>query len=124
MKIYYAHSLNLYGTPQEKRDVETLERLGFEVLNPNTPETQKAYDQSVKDAGGEKTMTYFEYLVDQCGAIAYRPFIDLKIGSGVWYEVNYGLGKGLPIFELPTITKDRILDLEETRNYLHLVGQR
>ncbi len=34
MKIYYAHPMSLYGTLQEKRDIETLKALGFEVVNP------------------------------------------------------------------------------------------
>jgi hypothetical protein len=35
--VYYAHCLHLYGTPQERRDVLTLEALGFKVVNPNDP---------------------------------------------------------------------------------------
>lgn len=45
MKIYYAHCVALYGTPQERRDVELLERAFddgersgvVEVVNPNSP---------------------------------------------------------------------------------------
>lgn len=35
MKIYYAHCQAIYGTVQEKRDIELLQRLGFEVVNPS-----------------------------------------------------------------------------------------
>jgi len=37
-KIYYAHPLNIYNTAQEKRNIATLESLGFEVVNPNCAE--------------------------------------------------------------------------------------
>ena len=36
MTVYYAHPMAIYGTPQEDRDIETLENLGFTVVNPNT----------------------------------------------------------------------------------------
>lgn len=36
MRLYYAHCIAIYSTPQEDRDIETLEELGFTVVNPNS----------------------------------------------------------------------------------------
>lgn len=51
-KVYYAHSLHLYNTPQEKRDIELLEKLGFEVLNPNQPEIQEKIQSLIAEGKG------------------------------------------------------------------------
>ncbi len=118
LKVYYAHPINLYNTPQEKRDIETLEALGFEVVNPNTDEHQKNY-QAYKE-----TVTYsFDYfinIVKQCDAVAFRSFIDFKISSGVGEEILVGK----IVIELPTLLTERILTVYETKERLKELGQR
>lgn len=42
LTVYYAHCIAIYSTPQENRDIETLESLGFKVVNPNSPEVNAA----------------------------------------------------------------------------------
>jgi hypothetical protein len=64
MRIYYAHCIAIYDTPQEQRDIETLQQLGFEVVNPNCPESANGY----KVLG----MEYFRQFADTCDAIAFR----------------------------------------------------
>lgn len=123
-KIYYAHSMHLYNTNQEKRDVATLEKLGFEVLNPNQEEYQKGYLEYRDKHGGENAMDYFGLLIDKCEALAFRAHVDGKIPSGVGFEVNYAVETFVPVFELPTLIKSRNLDVEDTRLYLQLNGQR
>lgn len=39
LRCYYAHTMTSYGSTIEQQDVELLESLGFEVINPN----QKKY---------------------------------------------------------------------------------
>ena len=45
MKIYYARPVNLYNSGQDKRDIELMEKLGFEVFGKieNFPETYTRY---------------------------------------------------------------------------------
>lgn len=57
MKVYYAHCMTIYDTPQETRDLKLLEKdLGYEVLNPN----EEIYQEGYKAYG---SFTYFTNLV-------------------------------------------------------------
>lgn len=116
MLIYYAHALNLYGTPQEKRDVELLENLGFKVYNPNCEEG----DIIAKTKG----MAGFKTLVDRCGALAYRALPDGRIPSGVVKEIEWARASFKPVIELPYNFLSRQMTVEETAAYLAEIGQR
>lgn len=116
LKVYYAHSLHLYGSAQEARDVKLLEDLGFEVVNPNIPEHQLAYKASL---GG---MYYFKELAKGCDALAFRAYPDGKIGAGVFTE-TMEMGEK-PVIELPSGMFRRGLSVEDTREYLKELGQR
>jgi len=113
MRVYYAHCLSLYGTKQEQRDVETLEALGFEVLNPNA--------RIHKDAYSKFGMHYFENLVLRCDAIAFRALPDGRIPAGVSEEIKAGLKL---IIELPNNITGRSISVDETREYLRDCGYR
>ena len=117
MKIYYAHQLSLYDTPQEFRDVDTLRRLGFVVLNPNTPETQAK-------CKGNYFENVFKPMVLSCDALAFRSNVDLKIGAGAYREVIYAIEADIPVIELPSAILERGLTVEQTRGRLREMGQR
>lgn len=125
-KIYYAHSIHLYNTKQEQRDIELLEKLGFEVLNPNTRQNQIDYLEWLKsnDIKDSDKMSWFKNLVNQCNILAYRSHYDLRIPSGVLYELEYALSLNLPVFEIPTITDNRKMSVQETKDYLKYNGIR
>lgn len=120
MKVYYAHPMYLYNKPQERRDIELLESLGFEVINPNTQKYIDAYQKCI-DAGNHN-MDYWVELANACDCIAFRSFPDGTIGSGVGAELIRNSHK--PVFELPRMIKSRIIDVETTREYLKEIGQR
>ena len=124
MKVYYAHSLALYGTPQEKRDVELLVSLGFEVFNPNIPEVQEMCNNISKEKGDDYFNTIFIPLVSKCDALAFRSFNDLKIGAGAYNEILIAKERGIPVFELPSALGERGLSVETTRERLKELGQR
>jgi len=117
LKIYYAHSMHLYGSAQEARDIKLLEDLGFEVVNPNTPEHQLEAKTS-----GEMTMAYFERLAERCDALAFRALPDGNISAGVFTEIIGVEGK--PVIELPWGVSRRGLSIGDTREYLKELGQR
>lgn len=121
MKIYYAHCIAVYHTPQEARDIETLKRLGFEVVNPSEPWVDEALESIPK----EDRMAWFEQFADTCDAIAFRglPNSD-SIPSGVAKEIGWFIHRNKPVIELPSMSPCRIMSLEETRNYLREVGKR
>lgn len=114
--VYYAHVMALYDTPQEKRDVQLLQRLGFDVLNPNRP----AHAAGAKREG----MEYFKGLVLKCDVLAFRALPDGSISSGVAMEIKWAQEADMPVFELPGSVSRRCLTVEQTREYLTEVGQR
>lgn len=125
MKVYYAHCIAIYSTPQEDRDVETLETLGFEVLNPNAP----IHDESVKAlkaAGRDDYMSYFTGLIKTCDALAFRALPDGQIPSGVAKEIGDAEALGIPVIELPSYCSPggRVMSLNNTRRYLCEIGSR
>jgi hypothetical protein len=117
MKIYFARPISQYGTFQDNRDIALLEKMGFEVINP-------AKTEDVKEDYKKRGMPAYTDSVATADALAFRSFIDLKIGAGVSAEINKAIELNLPVFELPTITQQRILSVEETREYLSYIGQR
>jgi hypothetical protein len=116
MKIYYARPISLYGTKQDERDLKFLEAMGFEVNNPNKAELVERY----KTEGME---VYFQ-LVRDSDALAFRAFPDGKLGAGVYKEILVAQESGKLVIELPTITSARVLSVEDTREYLKLLGTR
>lgn len=122
MKIYYAHCKAIYGTPQETRDIELLEELRFEVLNPNDPYHEKIASRLKK--GGSSPMLHFIGLVEVCDALAFRALPSGEIPAGVAKEIQVAAAKGIPIIELPGFALRRGLSVDRTRDYLREVGQR
>lgn len=116
MKIYYAHSVSLYGKPQEERDVAMLQAMGFEVVNPNSPEHAAGYKQSGMD--------YFTGVLEQCDAIAFRAHADGSIPAGVIFEISVMRHQLRPVIELPSAIGRRALTVDQTRDYLREVGLR
>jgi hypothetical protein len=116
LKCYYAHSLHLYNTKQEKRDIWLLEQLGYEVFNPNSPEHQRPYE--------DQGMEYFVKLVRFCDIIAFRAYPDGSIPAGAHKEIMSALEDNKPILEIPWGLKRRGLSVEDTREWLHELGER
>jgi hypothetical protein len=116
MKCYYAHSMGIYNSEQEKRDIRLLEFLGFFVINPNNPEAQ---------AGAEREgMRFFERYADECNLIAFRAHADGSIPAGVAEEIEFFRKRCKPVIELPSNIMRRTLDIPSTRLWLEEVGQR
>lgn len=124
MLVYYAHSMHIYNSPQEKRDIELLKRLGFTIFNPNSPAIEIGVQEYKKLHGDDKVMDYFKEILDECDCLAFRSHFDGSIPSGVGFEINYMKEKNKPIFELPSLIKRRFLDVDDTREILKLNGQR
>lgn len=116
MIVYYAHCKAIYNTPQEERDIELLHKLGFRVLNPSA----KDYDANWQEFG----MDFANTLVKQCHALVFRALPDGSIPAGVATEIAIANDMNIPIFELPSFHLRRILDVDETRQYLRETGQR
>jgi len=122
VKVYYAHCQAIYDTKQETRDVNLLNQLGFEVLNPN--ESPHSLMAQVIKTRGENVMTYFEGLVEGCDVLAFRALPDGRIPAGVAKEIEVAKTNHKMIIELPSRIAGRSIGVEETREYLAEIGQR
>lgn len=122
MKVYYAHSIGIYNTPQEERDLKILENLGFEVFNPNSVECDEGYREMKARTGNG--MGYFYHLVRSCDALVFRAHPDGTIPAGVVKEIKIAEEAGMPVFELPSSITRRSMSVDETREYLCEVGAR
>lgn len=139
MDIYYAHCLALYGTAQERRDLETLATLFPHALvhNPadafidsqcravrerfNVDVTFRANYTDDSDAVMEEV---FKPLVQRCQLLVFRGTPEGSITSGVAREIRYAEAAGIPVLELPSGLYQRMLCKTATREYLREVGQR
>lgn len=120
-KVYYAHPMYLYNKPQEVRDIKLLERLGFEVVNPNSEPYISEYQVEI-DAG-RHNMDYWVKLARSCDLIAFRGNPDGSILSGVGAELKENIE--MDIIELPSMIKKRaITDVDITRQFLKEIGER
>ena len=116
MKAYYAHCKAIYRTPQEVRDTTLITQLGFEPINPASPE----YDEGWKTQG----MEYKQYFADMCDVIIFRALPDRRIPAGVAKEIEAFQALNKPVLELPSGIMDRVMTVESTRNYLSEAGER
>ena len=146
-RVYYAHCIAIYSTPQEDRDVAMLEEMGFEVINPNNPQMAERCNeikQRFKDGhldaargqqprltqfadSGEAIMKLiFEPLISpaKIDAVAFRALPDGRIPAGVYLEVQCARNLMLPVIELPANLSGRQMSVEHTRDYLKEIGCR
>lgn len=116
MKIYYAHCISIFNTPQEHRDIKLLEDLGFEVHNPNNQDDADGY----KNHG----MDYCKNLVRRFSALAFRSLPNGSIPAGIYKEIIWARQAGILIIELPSSLLRREMSVDETREYLTEIGHR
>jgi len=115
-RIYYAHPVTLYDSPIEQADIHTLTALGWQVINPNEPQHELAYRA--------RGMDYFTDLVKACNALAFRGFAAGEIPAGIHREIEAAQVMDLPIIELPSSIRRRVLNVDMTRAYLHESGRK
>lgn len=138
MKTYYAHSLALYNTPQEARDLETIRAMYaaidgsiLAIINPNDAGIE-SFCQAVKAAAraegadpSQRVMDHiFKPMVQSCARLVFRALPGGAIPAGVAQEIAWAQEKNIPVLELPTFIGRRVLTVEETRTYLQEVGER
>lgn len=123
LRCYYAHTMTSYNSTIEKKDIELLEKLGFEVENPNQPKHQKGCEQYAKLHGWDKVMDYFKKVIEEdCDMVAFRSLPNGQILSGVAAEVQHAISINYPVIELPCSVHKRCMDYPETKQYLIELG--
>ena len=122
LKCYYAHTMTSYGSTIEAQDIQLLERLGFEVINPSKPEIAEGCKKYTEKYGWDKVMNYFKNIVDACDLVAFRSLPNGQILSGVAAEVQHAVENSIPVIELPCSINKRCMDYPETKQYLIELG--
>jgi hypothetical protein len=87
LKVYYAHSICLYGSENEARQLIRimLKFKGAKIINPALHPNE--------------SMDYYLGLVENCNIVVFSNLLG-KITSGVGKEVNHALQKGIEVYEL------------------------
>lgn len=116
LRIYYAHSIALYNTPQEARDFVALQALGFDVVNPNNPVSASCYEA--------EGMSYFKTVIRETAALAFRANADGTINAGIAQEIEWARELLRPVIELPSAINRRTLTVSQSRDYLRDEGAR
>ncbi len=116
MKIYYARPMNIYGKPIDIANKALLQKLGFEVIDPDKKELVEKY--------AVQGMSAFYEVIDTCDALTYFTTGEGSITSGVMKEIYHAQSQNKPVFEIPNFLGKKILTVEETRQYLSSVGFR
>jgi hypothetical protein len=124
MVIYYAHTMLSYDSTIEAADVELLQRLGFQVINPGENHHQERLNTYIDAFGEQRQMGYFMRLIEECDALAFRALSDGTILSGIAKEIEKAQEMGIPVIELPCRIRQRSLDYPETKEFLYEIGFR
>jgi hypothetical protein len=123
LRCYYAHTMTSYNSTIEKQDIELLESLGFEVINPNQKKYQEGCKKYSEIYDWDKVMVYFCNVIrEECDMVAFRSLPNGKILSGVAAEVKYARQINYPIIELPCSLEQRYMEYPETKQYLIELG--
>ena len=124
-KMYYAHCMDIYATPQELRDLDLINRLGFLAIDPSSDANRRDFEQLQANlAPHSDYMSFFHALILDCQAFCFRALPGGAIPAGVQSELDYARKLRLPIIELPSYSQRQVLSISQTREYLHEAGQR
>jgi hypothetical protein len=92
MRIFYSHSMKLYGSAAERRDIALIEKrfAGSEVVDPSALQSQVEVGRETE---------FFLMLLDTCDSLVFvRHFGNVTMG--VKPEVEHALSTGKPVYEL------------------------
>lgn len=125
LKVYYAHFMGIYNTPQEERDVATLQDLDLQVINPNRKDISDRFKEALKVLPYKDAFEQvFGGLVEDCEVFAFKALPDGRIPGGVAWELRIAKLEGKTIIELPSGMHARSMGKDDTREYLQDIGQR
>jgi hypothetical protein len=107
-KLYFAHPMSSYGSVDETKIVDTLQKQGFDVLNPGDAEhcgkSKTIFNDAVRETGNKNAaasivMDYFMSVAAACDACVFLTFPDGSISAGVGKEVKRFLAEGKTVLE-------------------------
>ena len=96
---YYAHSMQIYNTTQEKVERGFLEHLGFNILCPN------------RDLSLGNDMDAYLRIVAKCKNVVCSEYSSF-IGKGVYLELKWAIRHKIPCYVLRDNTIYHVLEVE------------
>ena len=122
MKIYYSHPKPYKRSKEAKQDMQLLQSLGYEVINP--------YDPKFSECWEEQKMAFSEIIIEMADVVAFRALSNKKISSGVGKELSIAISMGKDIMELPNVTMfdkstldARVLNIDDTMSFFKNTGK-
>ena len=118
-KIYFGHPVNSYNTELEKILLSRIGLIfpGCDIVNPNSPEHERGYQERKASTGNG--MDYFlKEVLPSCHCGVFLPFRDGKLGQGVYKEALQLSESGKSVFEISVKEEFFTLDLTETSRVL------
>ena len=86
-KIYYAHSMRIYNTKQEEKELKFLNNKFDNVINPNG------------GMSASRSMDPYLREVDSCAGVVCSEF-EKHIGRGVYEEIQHALSKDKRVYRI------------------------
>lgn len=120
-RLYFAHPVNVYNTPLEQAMLTLIAHCfpGYEIVNPNTPEYQRAYEKVKATSGGthgaHKGMVVFYEILEGLSECVSMPFLDGRMGLGVAGETQKTVKSGKTAW---LITPSRQLTAEDLDSFV------
>jgi hypothetical protein len=101
-RIYYAHSMLIYGTLKEKQELKILRKKFQNVLCPN---------QDIGDV--QKGMSAYLKIVEWADLVVVSEYLGF-IGKGVYSEIQHAQNNGIPV---KCLRGSKLLEVKDTSIY-------
>lgn len=95
-KVYFAHPISMYNTPEEVYLINGLTKMGAEVINPNDPKLEEEYNRRKKEDPSTAMNVFFEQ-IEECSKLCAFPTENGKYTAGVQKEILHALKCGIPV---------------------------
>ena len=107
MKVYYSHAESHFGSSEAGVDLDTMGRLGFNVVDPAW-DNIRADVRSLREDGKseEEIYVYLGRWVDQCEGLIFRRNSDGTTAPDVAAMVKKAQEDRKPVLELPTFSDE------------------
>jgi len=85
--IYYAHSMRIYGTKQEERELKYLRKVFKNVVDP----------KKIKPGEGDNYMKPYLDKVKKCDMVVVTRLHNGCIGKGAYEEITVAMSNRIPV---------------------------
>jgi hypothetical protein len=122
-RVYYAHSMNIYRTKQERRELKLIKKtlLKAEVVNP------AAFERKWKDSSGKEIMKKCLDLLSNSDIVVFSAVEqngNHYVGKGVFIEVKFAEELGMEIYFLSDeLIKNYSLDMYDDNDWALKFGK-